>query len=129
MKVRDDTCMVDYGISSKKTEPRVNIDRIDRNIGPGYYYAKDDLVKPAILGFKIVEPTDQFMKEFKEIDRRLPLDINYDLIENRIPGGLINPTPDSENPLKFLDLVENGKNVSSNESRDLVLMIQTLMLS
>lgn len=110
-KVRDDTCMVDYKISSKTTEPKVNIHRIDREIGPGYYYAKDDLVKPKLLGFKIVEPFEDPLKEFKEIDRRLPLDIHYDQVDKRVAGGLINPTPESENPLKLQEELENAKTV------------------
>lgn len=85
------------------------MDRED--IGPGYYYAKDDLVKPALLGFKIVPPTENQMKEFDEIDRRQPLDVNYEAIEKRLVGGLINPQATSENPLKYIREVEDTKTV------------------
>jgi hypothetical protein len=101
------------------------MDRIDREIGPGYYYAKDDLVKPKVLGFKIVEPADPFLKEFNEIDRRLPLDIHYDLVDKRVPGGKIDPEPKNENPLKFLDIIENTKTVRAILCRDLAHTTQT----
>lgn len=110
-KVRDDTCLIDYKISLKKTEQRMNLERIDRDIGPGHYYAKDDLVKPKLLGFKIVAPVDETMKEFKEIDRKLPLNINYDAVDKRLTGGLINPQPTSENPLRFIQELEDNRTV------------------
>ena len=111
-QVRDDACMVDYKMSMKVVEKRVNIDRMDReDIGPGYYYAKDDYVKPKLLGFKIVPHTEDPMKEFNEIDRREPLDINYEATEKRLAGGLINPQSTIENPMKYIQLLEDARTV------------------
>lgn len=110
-QVRDDTCLTDYKLTMKQTEPRVNIHRVDREIGPGYYYAKDDYVKPKLLGFKIVLPEVNPMEEFNEVDRKLPLDVNYEAVDKRVAGGLINPQPINENPLKFLQVVEDTMTV------------------
>ena len=109
-KVRDDTCLTDYKKQMEVTKPRINLDRMDRDgIGPGYYYAKDDLVKPAVLGFKIVLPKEDPLKEFDEIDRRLPLDLNFDQVDKRVAGGLINPKPEGVNPNKYLEELENNR--------------------
>jgi hypothetical protein len=111
-QVRDDTCLVSYQRSEKTTIPRVNIDKTDRCIGPGHYNSKDDLVKPKVLGFKIVLPSENPLEEFNQIDRRLPLEVNYNLVDANVVGGKINPVPSSENPLKHLDMLEEARMVS-----------------
>lgn len=110
-QVRDDTCLVSYKRSDTKTIPRVTIDRLERNIGPGHYNSKDDLVKPRVLGFKIVLPSEDPLEEFNQIDRRLPLSVVYTQVDKNTLGGKINPLPTSENPMKHLDFLEEAKMV------------------
>lgn len=110
-QVRDDTCLVNYHRSDQVTVPRFNIDKMDANIGPGHYNSKDDLVKPKVLGFKIVATPEDPLEELNKIDRRLPLDVNYTQVDGKVIGGAINPVPTSQNPLKVLDMLEDAKMV------------------
>ena len=92
-------CMVNYEVKPHSVSPerknRMNIE-IDRQTGPGYYYAKDDLIKPKIKGFLLKESTEiGFAQALNRIDKKdvrpNAYDIKYDVIDKDVPLGVINP--------------------------------------
>ena len=97
---------------------------MDRDTGPAYYYAKDDLIKPTVPGFLIVLPELNPLKELQQMDTRLPLDLHYSAVLKRVEGGLINPVPKNVPDLTE-DLIEAMKLVATYNFRGLVLTIQT----
>ena len=102
--------VVDYDRDLKKTEARErNTTAFDRDIGPGDYDIKDELIKPKVPGFKIVPESEKEMtieKALDEIDKRDFLGIDYNPTKMNPEGGVINP----EHQQKRFN-IEDTKNV------------------
>lgn len=92
-------CLIDYNRKPHSVSPghKLRMDKkLDRDTGPAFYYAKDDLTKPTVPGFKITQEAELTLEaaqnQIKKLDRRpVAYDIDYEKLDKNVPMGIINP--------------------------------------